>query len=259
MQTSNEKIETILQSDYDFQMGEYFSNGWEIFKKGFWSFAGFTAIFLSIQFGLAIIPLIGPIGSFLLSAPLSAGYYLLAHRIARRESMEFNTFFKGFDFFGPLVLQYLIQSLMLLMLGGPFLSLAVFAYFRKENLLDSDFGLEMLGSDIFLSPFFWTIIFVVPLIYLSIAWRWAPLLIVFYSMRPLKALETSRKLITRKWFLFFVFYLVTGMLLMSGLLLFLVGILFTISFLYCADYAAFAQITQLNKQTKEDISKHLIE
>jgi hypothetical protein len=258
MQASNEKIKTVLQYGYDFQTGEYFSNGWEIFKKGFWSFAGFTVVFLSIQFGLALIPLIGAIGSFLLSAPLSAGYYLLADRIARRESTEFNTFFKGFDYFGPLVIQSMIQTLMLFILGGPFLFLAVFAYFRQENLLDTDFGLEMLDSNLFVSPMFWTIIFLIPLIYLSIAWRWAPLLIIFYSMRPLQALETSRKLITRKWFLFLVFYLITGILIMSGVLLFFVGILFTVSFLYCADYAAFAHITQLGQEAEEDVSEHLV-
>lgn len=258
MKNANEKIETIVQSGYTFQMSEYFSNGWEIFKKGFWSFAGFTVVFLAIQFGLAMIPLIGTLGSFLLSAPLAAGYYLLADRIDRGESAEFNTFFKGFDYFGALVLQSLIQSLVLLGLGLPLIVTAFAGSFEVWNVFDTDFGADMLDSDFSFTPAPWSFILLLPLIYLSIAWRWAPLLIVFYSMGPLKALETSRKLITRKWLLFLVFYLITGILIMSGVLLFFVGILFTVSFLYCADYAAFAQITQLGEEAEEDVSDHLV-
>ena len=258
MQTSSEKIKTALQSGYTFEMGEYFSAGWEIFKKGFWSFAGFTVIFMTIQFGLAFIPLIGTLGSFLLSAPLAAGYYLLADQIARRESAEFNTFFKGFDYFGPLVLQSLIQTLVLLSLGLPLIITAFAKYFGGWNLFDTDFGADMLDPDFSFTPAPWSFILLLPLIYFSIAWRWAPLLIVFYSMKPLQALETSRKLITHKWFLFLVFYLVAGIIIMSGVLLFFVGILFTVSFLYCADYAAFARITQLDQEAEEDVSEHLV-
>ena len=258
MKTSNEKIETILQSDYTFQMGEYFSGGWEIFKKGFWSFAGFTFLFFAIQFGLAFIPLIGTLGTFLIAAPLAAGYYLLAHQIARDEPTDFNTFFKGFDYFGPLVIQSLVQTLAMISFALPFLTTALAGYLGAGNLFDADFGADMLDPDFSFTPAPWSYILLLPLIYLSIAWRWAPLLIVFYSMRPFQALEMSRRLITRKWILFLVFYLVTGMMIMSGIFLFLVGIIFTVSFLYCADYAAFARITQLGQDAEEDVSEHLV-
>ena len=260
MRTSKEKIETILHSNYSFQLGEYLSNGWEIFKKGFWSFTGFTLVFTAIQVGLSLIPIIGSLGSIIVSAPLAAGYYLFANRVARNEYQEFNIFFKGFDHIGPLLLQSVIQFLAIFGLAIPLIYTAFSGFFSSGNLFETDPEAWLEDPGALFAPAPWAWIFLLPIVYLSIAWRWAPLFIIFYSMQPFEALETSRKLITRQWFLFFIFYIIVGLIVAGGLLFLFVGILFTLSFIFCADYAAFSKITQLiDKTTQDDVSNHFIE
>ena len=97
-----------------------------------------------------------------------------------------------------------------------------------------------------------------PLIYLSISWRWSSFFILFYRMSTLAALEASRKVITKRFFMFLLFYIIIGLVVLSGVILLFIGVFFTLSFFYCADYAAFARVTRLNETQEEDISEHLV-
>ena len=151
-----EKAEHLIQKGYETDAGSYIRRGWEIFQENMGLFIGYTLIMLLISAAAAFIPF----GSILVSGPLTVGFYIVANKISKGEPYEFGTFFKGFDFFVPLLLFTLIS--------GIFIALGLVAL-------------------------------IVPGIYLAVAYIFAPLFIVFGKMEFWDGMEYSRKLITRKW------------------------------------------------------------
>ena len=194
-----EKAEHLIQKGYETDAGSYIRRGWEIFQENMGLFIGYTLIMLLISAAAAFIPF----GSILVSGPLTVGFYIVANKISKGEPYEFGTFFKGFDFFVPLLLFTLIS--------GIFIALGLVAL-------------------------------IVPGIYLAVAYIFAPLFIVFGKMEFWDGMEYSRKLITRKWWNIFGLLLLLFLINVAGTLAFLVGLLFTIPLSCCAIYAAFEDI-----------------
>jgi len=194
-----EKAEHLIQQGYETDAGTYIRRGWEIFQENIGMFIGYTLITIAISVAAAFIPF----GSLLVSGPLTAGFYIVANKISKGEPYEFGTFFKGFDFFVPLLLWTLI--------GGIFIALGLVAL-------------------------------IVPGIYLAVAYTFVPLFIVFGKIEFWDGMEFSRKLVTKKWWDIFGFVLLLMLINMAGALAFLVGLLFTIPLTYCAIYVAFEDI-----------------
>ncbi|MCK5463748.1 MAG: hypothetical protein V3V53_17075 [Bacteroidales bacterium] len=194
-----EKAEHLIQQGYETDAGTYIRRGWEIFQENIGMFIGYTLITIAISVAAAFIPF----GSLLVSGPLTAGFYIVANKISKGEPYEFGTFFKGFDFFVPLLLWTLI--------GGIFIALGLVAL-------------------------------IVPGIYLAVAYTFVPLFIVFGKIEFWDGMEFSRKLVTKKWWNIFGFVLLLMLINMAGALAFLVGLLFTIPLTYCAIYVAFEDI-----------------
>ena len=194
-----EKAEHLIQQGYETDAGSYIRRGWEIFQENMGMFIGYTLITIAISVAAAFIPF----GSVLVSGPLTAGFYIVANKISKGEPYEFGTFFKGFDFFVPLLLWTLI--------GGVFIALGLVAL-------------------------------IVPGIYLAVAYTFVPFFIVFGKMEFWDGMEFSRKLVTKKWWNIFGFVLLLMLINIAGALAFLVGLLFTIPLTYCAIYVAFEDI-----------------
>lgn len=194
-----EKAEQLIQQGYETDAGSYIRRGWEILQDNIGMFIGYTLLTVAISVASAFIPF----GSLLVSGPLTAGFYIVANKISKGEPYEFGTFFKGFDFFVPLLLWTLI--------GGIFIALGLVAL-------------------------------IVPGIYLAVAYTFVPLFIVFGKIEFWDGMEFSRKLVTKKWWNIFGFVLLLMLINMAGALAFLVGLLFTIPLTYCAIYVAFEDI-----------------
>jgi hypothetical protein len=194
-----EKAEHLIQQGYQTDAGGYIRRGWEIFQENMGIFIAYTILMILISVAAAFIPF----GLLLVSGPLTAGFYIVANKISKGEPYEFGTFFKGFDFFVPLLLYTLI--------GIIFIALGLVAL-------------------------------IVPGIYLAVAYTFAPLFIVFAKMEFWDGMEYSRKLITKKWWNLFGLVLLLMLINMAGTLAFLMGLLFTIPLSYCAIYAAFEDI-----------------
>lgn len=72
------------------------------------------------------------------------------------------------------------------------------------------------------------ILFILPGIYLTVAYAMAMMLVVEKDMGPWEALNTSRKAITKKWFNMLGFMIVAMLVVMLGALLFLVGLVWAV-------------------------------
>lgn len=144
-----------------------------------------------------------PFGGFLFAGPLSGGFFIVAYRIDRGRFVQIDHLFDGFKFFLPLFLGTWVSAI-----------------------------LVFLGS----------LAFIIPGIYLSVAYTFALFFIIFGKVDFWKGMELSRKLVSREWFSIFGLVLVLGLLNLLGALAFGVGLLFSIPVSYCALYAAFDDI-----------------
>ncbi|MEB3252640.1 MAG: hypothetical protein VKO01_10975 [Cyanobacteriota bacterium] len=211
----------LTNRDYEVKIDQYFSRGWEIFKEYPWGFILFTLLYLVIV-GLLSVLLPSPLGarpgdgeSFgganivanILSPILGVGYYCVALQIARRRPKSFSDFFGGFNKFVPVFLTALVSGLLI-----------------------------GLGS----------VLLVLPGIYLAVSYLFAQLFVVDKNLGFWSAMETSRRLITKKWFSFFGLGLLMFLLILAGLLCFGVGVLVTIPLGSCVLTAAYEDIVGLN-------------
>jgi uncharacterized membrane protein len=211
----------LTNRDYDVKIGDYFSRGWEIFKAKAPLFILFTVLLVLIQVVLSFLPY--PLGAnkgdesagggilnfvFNVIAPvLTAGYYFVAFQIARGRGAVFNDFFQGFNKFLPIFLTSLVSGI-----------------------------LTALGF----------VLLILPGIYLAVAYLFAQPLVIDKSADFWQAMETSRKLITKKWFSFFGLMIMIFLLNVAGAILLGVGLLVTIPLSVCIIAAAYEDIVGLN-------------
>ena len=200
IQKVRDRTQELFTQGYKTDIGGYIRQGYKIFEKDAGNFIGYTVLYLIITTVASFIPFVGPL---LVSGPLTAGFFIVARKIRKGETYEFGTFFKGFDYFVPLLLFSLI--------GGILTGLGFIAL-------------------------------VIPGIYLSVAWIFSILFIVFGEMEFWDGMEFSRKVITKKWWSFFGLIILLILINFAGALVLLIGLIFTIPISCCAIYAAFEDI-----------------
>jgi len=205
MNSDNQKIDRMLQREYQVNIGEYLGKGWQVLKQCFVPMVGFFLLTVIINFALSYVPILGQIVSTIISAPLAAGYTFVVLAILRDQPYTFNDFFKGVSN------KYFLQIFLISLVGG----------------------LLILLGYIFL---------LIPGIYLSIAYIFAIQLAVDYDLEFWDALETSRKLVSKKWFSISWFSLVLLAVNVVGLLLFGIGLLVTLPLTICTVIAAYDDI-----------------
>ncbi len=199
----DEKCEKLVREGYAFDMGAYISKGYDIFKQNIGAYVGFTFLYFAITVALRFIPILGPLASLFIAPALGIGFAIVARKINKGEPHEFGDFFSGFNFIWQLFLRSFI--------GGILVGLAF-------------------------------LLLLIPGIYLGIAFSFASFIIVFTNKEFWPALDISRKIITKKWFSFFGFFIVLGLINILGIIALGIGLLFTIPITACAVYAAYEDI-----------------
>lgn len=205
----------VSMHDYDLDIGACIGRSWELLRKNFWPVVGVSLLVLIVvgvmqqllgllthstwqemirdhhfsAGGVAIILLTSLI-STPLYAVLMAGLFKYYLKLVRGEAAGLGDAFSGF---GVSFLQ-----LSLLGLASGFLTLI-------------GYGLCLL-----------------PGIYLAIAWVFAAPLVIDRQMNFWPAMELSRKLVSKHWFMVFALVIVTTLLIIVGVLACCVGILVTI-------------------------------
>lgn len=212
--TGNNRIETLIQQGYSLNIGQSFSRGWEIFQKNIGGFVLYTLVLVLIGAAFSAFPdrlkTVGSIISLVITGPLAAGPLIVAFKIMKGQATTFGDFFRGFDRFLPLFLAYLVTS-------------------------------------IFIAIGF--ILFVIPGVYLAVAYMFTIALIVERKLDFWEAMEGSRRLITKNWFTFFGLGLLLMLLNFGGLLLLGVGLLVTAPVSQCVLAAAYESVVGLNSSS----------
>jgi len=196
-------IQTLATQGYDVDIGQCLSEGWEIFKQNALGFIGFLLVLFAINVVLAFIPILGFIASIVVSAPLNAGFFIVALRIAKKRQISFSDFFSGFNYFLPLFIAGLV-----------------------------------VGIFIFLG----TLLLIIPGIYLGVCYTFVVPLIVEKKLDFWEAMEASRQVVTKQWLSIFLLGLVLFLINFVGALIFGLGMLVTAPWTLCCVVAAYQSI-----------------
>jgi uncharacterized membrane protein len=204
-----------LERDYQLDIGGCFSRSWELVKTNFWPIVGITTLIMLITaainqvFGLFSRPAINAmilehrvfpgevaivvvttIISCVVYAVFLAGLFKYYLKLIRGETAGIGDAFSGFGrSTGQLILLSLVMNI-----------------------------LVMIGY----------VLCVVPGIYLGVAWIFSIPLVVDKEMGFWQAMQASRKMVSKHWFLVFVFLLVYGLLSVAGIIACCIGIFVTL-------------------------------
>lgn len=210
-------VPDVVQTGYSVDIGKYLGEGWELFKKNAGGFVGFTLIMLLVSAIPQVLPdrikPLGSIASSVLSGPLGAGLYIVAFKLIKQRATTFSDFFRGFNNFLPLFLASLVTGILTLI------------------------GFALL---------------IIPGIYLAVAWMFTTLFIVDRKFDFWDAMESSRKVVSTRWFSWFGFLIVLTLINVVGFLVFGVGLLITVPLSICATAIAYQDIMGLSSTGMAD-------
>ncbi len=176
----------ILARDYDVRIGDCVGRSWDMLQKNFWLLVGATFLVMLIAGAMGAVRILGPIVSMLLGGVLNGGLYYLYLKVKRGEPATVGDAFAGFSLaFVPLMLAGLISGL-----------------------------LTAVGL----------VCCLVPGIYLGVAWIFTLLLVVDRKLDFWPAMELSRKVVTRHWWVIFGLLLVNILIILGGVLACGIGI-----------------------------------
>jgi uncharacterized membrane protein len=206
--------ETALNRDYEIDIGSCISRSWTLVKQNFWTMVGYTLLVIIAQAG--INQLLG-----------------LLYRPALND-MIVN---RRFSLPGALLI------FAVLLVGGPVYALfwsGIFKYYLKvirgeyAGLGDAFSGfssaapqLVLFGLANMLLGMLGYLFCIIPGIYLQVSWVFALPLIIDRQMGFWQAMELSRKVVTRHWFIVFALVIVIALVSIAGLLACCVGIFVT--------------------------------
>ena len=168
----------LLANGYDFNMGKYMGDGWDLFKKGAGNYIGFTVIFFVSVMVLVFIPFVNMLVSVFESV-LLAGIFIYSRNLLNDKG-EFANFFDGFKSFAQILLFMLVMLVfvmpamvifVLYLLPEGFMSSALSGFSDMEYLAE-----EMAAS---FQDRFWSILFLylamlIYILYLYVSYSFTP-------------------------------------------------------------------------------------
>ncbi len=188
---------------YTVDLKQYIHQGWSVFIKNIGPYLLYATIFWAINIGLEMIPVIGQLAAPIIIFPVAMGFFVYTAKKLKQAPARFEDFFKAFHYFVPLLLVGILMNILIL-----------------------------IGF----------LLFILPGIYLAVAYLFASMLVVDRKMSPWQALETSRRIITKKWLHLFVLALILLSLNFVGILIFIVGVIPATALTFCILTAAYEDI-----------------
>ena len=229
------------ERDYELDLGGCISRGWELVKGNMSVLFVGALIYILVEGAIAVmaqIPLIGAlfsIANFVIAGPFIGGLFYLFIRAIRGEPAEIGDVFAGFKrAFGQLFLGTLVQGLLIgLCLAPLFVLLVVKLIPLMPQLAHLQSGTppnaETIAGlkSIVLMALPVALLCAVPVVYLSVCWRFTLPLIVDKGLDFWTAMGTSRKMVNKHWWLVFGLTILISLLNLAGMCACCVGLLFT--------------------------------
>jgi hypothetical protein len=168
-------------------IGTAFSRAWALIWEYPGPCIGGAAIVLGVSLGLALIPLLGALATIVIAGPLNGGFFYVLLRRIRGEAVSAGDVFVGFGIaFAQLFLAHLVVSL-----------------------------LTCVGL----------VLCILPGIYLAVGYLFALPLVIDKRMEFWTAMEVSRQVVHRHWWIIFAYAILSMLVICLGALLCGVGLL----------------------------------
>jgi len=204
--------EELLAADYSLDIGACASKGWDLVKANFWPIVGISFVNMIALSG--INQLLG-----LISRP-SMNAMLQQHEFTPAGiALVVGTMIAGMPF-STVLMGGLFRYYLKIIRGQPATIADAFSGFSHGFAQLAILGLVQ-GILIYLG----FALCLLPGIYLAVAWYFAVFLIADQGMDFWSAMELSRKVVTKHWFMVFGFMLVMGLLAAAGLIACCIGVL----------------------------------
>ena len=215
-----DRVNKLLTEGYEFKLEQYISNGFDLFKKEYGLFIGFSLCAGLISTAAGLIPFVGYFVQAVATAVINLGYFYVARKIKLGERPEFSDFFEPFKDLGNIA------------------GVAIVV-----------FGLTLIGI----------LCLVIPGIYLGVAWGFAvPIVYFFNGIGLWDSMEASRRVITKNWWWFLLLGICVVIMNLIGALCLLVGLLITIPATHLIMYSMFDDIMKPDEQGTENEEQHTL-
>lgn len=203
---NKEKLSQLRERGYDFDIANILERGFRMFLAQPLLSISYTLLIISLQLLFALyLREVTFLYALLLAPPLFSGFYFVANKISMGQPVVYPDFFKGFSVAWAVISIWLIGQILT--------ALGVFA-------------------------------FIIPGIYLAVAYSFSVLMAIFGGFDFWTALEESRKLITVRWWKFFAFSLILVVINLIGLLPLGFLLPVTIPVTFYATYILFEDLTR---------------
>ncbi|HEY8118724.1 MAG TPA: BPSS1780 family membrane protein [Methylophilaceae bacterium] len=220
----------------------WIAEGFALFKKSPVIWIALFFIYLLIGMGLSIVKIVGPIVLNLLAPIFVAGFMMGCRALDNDEELEINHLFAGFK-------QHAAQLITLggLYLAGVIIIVGIMFAGTDNTVLHAMFSGEKLSEqqataalgEGFLFTALLGMFLLVPLI---MAYWFAPILIAFHELTPLAAMKQSFNACLRNLMPFFVYSLISMVLLLVAAIPFGLGLLVMIPTMTASLYVSYKDI-----------------
>ncbi len=222
----------VLGRDYRIDIGSAIDRGWKTFADnvgvtlGTLVLVGLVIVAVSVVSTMfaKVIPFSNIVINFFFMIPLTAGFSWFSLKLVRGEAAGVGDGFAGFTInYWQLVIFAMVQALINFVCVVPLLIVAVLtgvlaAIIGHHSVQEMALGL---GAGLL----FGILLTCCVLVYLNTLWTYTILLIVDKNYRFWPAMQLSRRMVSRRWWMTFVFMFVAGLLMALGVLACCVGVL----------------------------------
>jgi len=210
--------------DKNIKIQKLLENGYDFdinkyLSEGWDLFKNSAGLFILYALLVFVINSFIPFAGLVVGAVLFSGYYLAAHKIETTGTVKLEDFFKSFDFFLPLFLAGLV--------GGILVA----------------FGFVLL---------------IIPGLWLAVALSFSYQLIVFEGMDFWESIETSVKIVNKRWFNFLLLWLIMLGINILGAIPLGLGLLITFPYTALVFYSCYKHVVGLQAKRENDLTDHMV-
>ncbi|MBI5802206.1 MAG: DUF4339 domain-containing protein [Verrucomicrobia bacterium] len=230
----------ILGREYRVDIGEALSHSWKIFTANAGIIIGACVVLFLVTAGVTmlggllglLLPFANIFISLFINGVVAGGAMWFFLRMIRGEAGQFGDLFAGFGpRFWQLGLASLVQGVINIALIAPgAVTAIVLGVFSIANLKAGKFPELSVGA-IGLLALIAAITFLV-VVYVSLLWTFSLLLVMDKGYDFWPAMQLSRRMVSRRWWMTLLFVVVGGLVSMLGALACLVGLVVTVPLFY---------------------------
>ncbi|HTL56136.1 MAG TPA: GYF domain-containing protein [Candidatus Limnocylindrales bacterium] len=217
----------LLARDYEVDIGSCLSRGWEVFKSNAGLIIGATVLVYLAIFAVNAVPYLSIILALFLNGPLMGGLWNFYVKEVRSGSATLGDAFSGF---GPRFWQLLLTQLIPGLISGAIIG--VLAALVIPAVIFGGRQAAHAGS-FPTQPGFWIpigigmLLALIIMTYLNTCWMFALPLAADKGLKFWPALELSRRIVSKHWWMTFWLLVVAGVIALLGLLACGVGLIVT--------------------------------